>query len=160
MNRSPHVNENKHTKQDNKTDDRLLKGFFICSAFNRRFVLSQSARAIIPLRAPLRPVGLTVAPAMGLNLSANALERHSPTIITFDAPGAGTGPCQGTPTKHQPGGRDRGTYTDPNDVYHGLVRSRDGAFTTFDAPGPAQAPSRARAPTASTQQGAACGILR
>lgn len=59
---------------------------------------------------------------------------------TFDAPGAGTGPEQGTGC---PGcnlgvnhwGAIAGSYSDANYVFHGFLRSPDGKFITFDAPG-------------------------
>ena len=65
---------------------------------------------------------------------------------TFDAPGAGTGFYQGTGC---PGcnlgvdlwGTIAGTYTDSNYVFHGFVRSPDGRFTTFEAPGAGSAAS-------------------
>jgi hypothetical protein len=65
---------------------------------------------------------------------------------TFDAPGAGTGFYQGTGC---PGcnlgvdlwGTIAGSYTDSNYVFHGFVRSPDGRFTTFEAPGAGSAAS-------------------
>jgi hypothetical protein len=68
------------------------------------------------------------------------LRRPGGTLETFDAPGAGTGPYQGTGC---PGcnlgvnlwGAIAGTYTDGNNVHHGFVRSPDGRYTTFDASG-------------------------
>jgi hypothetical protein len=61
-------------------------------------------------------------------------------LKTFDAPGAGTGSYQGTGC---PGcylglnqlGATAGIYSDANSVNHGFLRSPDGKFTTFDAPG-------------------------
>ena len=61
-------------------------------------------------------------------------------LKTFDVPGAGTGSYQGTGC---PGcnlglnqlGAIAGIYSDANSVNHGFVRSPDGKFTTFDAPG-------------------------
>ena len=61
-------------------------------------------------------------------------------LKTFDAPGAGTGSYQGTGC---PGcslgfnqfGAIVGIYIDANSVQHGFLRSPDGTFTTFDAPG-------------------------
>jgi hypothetical protein len=58
----------------------------------------------------------------------------------IDAPGAGTGSHQGTGC---PGcflgfnqlGAIAGTYIDANSVQHGYLRSPNGKFTTFDAPG-------------------------
>ena len=61
-------------------------------------------------------------------------------LKTFDVPGAGTGSYQGTGC---PGcnlglnqwGAIAGIYSDANSVNHGFLRSADGHFTTFDAPG-------------------------
>jgi hypothetical protein len=65
---------------------------------------------------------------------------HDGKLKTFDVPGAGTGSYQGTGC---PGcnlglnqfGAIAGIYSDGNSVNHGFLRSRDGKFTTFDAPG-------------------------
>jgi hypothetical protein len=60
-------------------------------------------------------------------------------ITTFAAPGAGTGPGQGTFTTVtnglNPGGAVTGWYLDANNVFHGFVRTSNGAITTFDVPG-------------------------
>jgi len=71
---------------------------------------------------------------LGLGLSATADE---PTIITFDAPGAGTGNLQGTVALAiNPAGAITGLYYDASFYYpHGFLRGRDGTITTFDAPG-------------------------
>jgi hypothetical protein len=61
-------------------------------------------------------------------------------LRVFDVPGAGTGSYQGTGC---PGcnlglnqlGAIAGIYSDANSVNHGFLRSPDGKFTTFDAPG-------------------------
>ena len=61
-------------------------------------------------------------------------------LKTFDVPGAGTGSYQGTGC---PGcllglnqwGTIAGIYSDANSVNHGFLRTPDGKFTTFDAPG-------------------------
>lgn len=68
------------------------------------------------------------------------LRRADGKLTTFDAPGAGTGSNQGTGC---PGcfsglnqfGATAGIYIDANNVQHGFLRSREGKFTTFDAPG-------------------------
>src|SRR5436190_3912813 len=58
------------------------------------------------------------------------------TITTFDAPGAGTDPFQGTyATNIAPSGPIIGFTGDANNVRHGFIRSQDGGFTIFDAPG-------------------------
>jgi hypothetical protein len=57
-------------------------------------------------------------------------------IITFDAPGAGTGAGQGTlGFGVTPAGVIMGEFIDAGNVAHGFVRSKDGAITPFDAPG-------------------------
>jgi hypothetical protein len=61
-------------------------------------------------------------------------------FTTFDAPGAGTGNNQGTGCPGcAPGinswGAIAGTYTDTDNVFHGYLRSPEGKFTTFNAPG-------------------------
>jgi hypothetical protein len=70
-------------------------------------------------------------------------QANAQKIITFDAPGAGTGPYQGTGcfayTDCSVLINDEGTITgyflDANNVFHGFVRSPEGKFTSFDAPG-------------------------
>ncbi|HEY3135356.1 MAG TPA: hypothetical protein VGL29_04840 [Blastocatellia bacterium] len=58
------------------------------------------------------------------------------SITTFDAPGAGTGPLQGTyATNIGPSGTIIGFSRDANNVRHGFIRSQDGSFTIYDAPG-------------------------
>src|SRR5438874_695794 len=67
---------------------------------------------------------------------ATSIQICAQTITTFDAPGAGTGPGQGTyATNIAPSGPIIGFSRDANDVRHGFVRSQDGSFTIFDAPG-------------------------
>ena len=62
-------------------------------------------------------------------------------IITFDAPGAGTGPNQGTFGYAINLGRTiMGFYLDASNVYHGFVRATDGGITTFNAPGAGTGP--------------------
>src|SRR5437868_590382 len=65
------------------------------------------------------------------------------TITTFDAPGAGTGPGQGTDcTAINPEGKISGIYVDASDVVHGYVRAPNGAITTFDVPGAGTGPGQ------------------
>lgn len=71
---------------------------------------------------------------LGLTLSIAALAQTG-TIITFDAPGAGTGFRQGTTaTGINAGGVITGYYVDSGGIYHGFIRSAGGVFTEFDAP--------------------------
>src|SRR5271167_1569050 len=78
--------------------------------------------------------------ALAMAVAVNAKE---PRIITFDAPGAGTGAGQGTGCFDYSDcsvllnnfGAITGYYLDANNVYHGFLRSPEGKFATFDAPG-------------------------
>ena len=86
---------------------------------------------------------LFAALAITLQLSAQDNRDHQPTIITFDAPGAGTGAGQGTfAGAIIPAGTIAGYYTDSNSVGHGYVRTADGTITTFDAPGAGTSPGQ------------------
>ncbi len=64
-------------------------------------------------------------------------------ITTFDAPGAGTDGRQGQGTighSINPQGEISGAVIDGNDIYHGFVRTHDGKFKTYDAPGAGSTP--------------------
>lgn len=72
---------------------------------------------------------------LGLGSTASA---QQPRIISFDAPGADTKPGDYNGT--YPGsinfwGVIAGSYQDTNSAFHGFVRSPEGTFTTFEAPG-------------------------
>src|SRR5262249_6948562 len=66
-----------------------------------------------------------------LNFGNMPLGGHPPTYTSFDVPGAlfTLGICI------NPGGVISGTYLDASGVIDGYVRDRNGAFTTFAAPG-------------------------
>ncbi len=61
------------------------------------------------------------------------------SITTFDHPGAGTGPGQGTFVTFDDGINSAeeiaGGYIDANGMPHAFVRAKVGAFATFDVPG-------------------------
>jgi hypothetical protein len=75
-----------------------------------------------------------------LTMMGQANAQH---IITFDAPGAGKGSGQGTGCFAYTDcsvlinnfGAITGYYLDANNVYHGFLRSPEGTFTNFEAPG-------------------------
>src|SRR5215831_6897646 len=68
-----------------------------------------------------------------LNFSNTSFVRPEPTIITFDAPGAGSGAGQGTTAfSINPAGAIAGRYIDAGDAFHGFLRTPEGAITTFD----------------------------
>ena len=73
-----------------------------------------------------------------LNFGNLPLASHSPTYTSFDAPGAGTGPNQGTVSLAiNPAGAITGYYIDASGVNHGFLRTTKGSITTFDPPGAA-----------------------
>ena len=85
--------------------------------------------------------------------------KHKAKIITFDAPGAGTGPGQGTiPYGIDSGGVIVGAYMDADSVNRGFVRARDGAITTFDAPGAGTGPGQGTVALAINAAGAVTGM--
>jgi len=78
-------------------------------------------------------------------VSHQLLRKADGKITTWEAPGAGSGPYQGTgfndtPTLGYPvgslntGGTVASMYVDSNYVHHGYIRTPDGQFTSFDAP--------------------------
>lgn len=86
------------------------------------------------------------------------LRRANGTLISFDAPGAGTGVFQGTSANSiNPTGTITGTYTDANSVSHGFVRAADGTITSFDAPGAGTASYTGTNPNAINPDGVISG---
>lgn len=77
---------------------------------------------------------IAIALAVSVGMSAqeqpqNLGREHRATIITFDAPGAGTDTYQGTYAfSINPEGAIAGDYEDANNVYHGFLRTADGTF--------------------------------
>lgn len=69
-------------------------------------------------------------------LLGTALSRAAERIVTYDAPGAGTSPGQGTTGFGiSPAGTVAGSYIDSSNAFHAFVRTAAGVITTFDAPG-------------------------
>ena len=80
----------------------------------------------------IRGVLLIVLCTLGVGLSRNA---GGTTITTFDAPGAGTAPGQGTIAFGiNPAGAIAGFTRDANSARHGFLRAPDGTITVFDDP--------------------------
>src|SRR5215475_15773110 len=95
--------------------------------------LRESARLLVKGKTwlPLSLVVETMLVALAMSTPVSAQ-----TITTFDAPGAGTGPLQGTYALDiEPSGTTIGFVRAADDVRHGFIRSHDGRFTIFDAPG-------------------------
>ena len=81
-------------------------------------------------------------------------------ITTFDAPGAGTGPGQGTvPQGLNVENAIVGSVIDSSGVDHGFLRSRDGSFTTFDAPGAGTSAGQGTFPLLNNIAGAITGYV-
>jgi predicted membrane protein len=80
-------------------------------------------------------------------------------IITFDAPGAGTGPGQGTtPNGIDSRGAIVGWYLDAGNVNHGFVRDPDGTITTIDVPGAGTGDNQGTVAEAMNASGAITGM--
>ena len=87
--------------------------------------------------------GIIVGNYMDSNFIGHGLIRGpNGALTTFDAPGAGTVPgiyqgtgCPGCFAGFNVWGFIAATYTDSNNIHHGFLRSPNGKFTTFDAPG-------------------------
>ena len=84
-----------------------------------------------------------VAPTIIVAALAVSTQISAQTITTFDAPGAGTAPGQGTVALNiSPSGTIVGFTRDANGGRHAFIRSKHGSFTVFDAPGAGAAPGQ------------------
>src|SRR5205814_10602673 len=93
-----------------------------------------------------------------LNFSNTRLLGPQPTITTFDAPGAGTGPGQGTIAfAINPAGTISGRYADAGGAIHAIVRTPDGAILTFNAPGAGTGPRQRNWPFCINSAGGTAG---
>jgi hypothetical protein len=82
------------------------------------------------------------------------------TITSFDAPGADTTPGSGNGTFGvglTPSGESEGVYVDATGVLHGFVRSNQGTFSTFDAPGAGTGPGQGTLPESNNTPGTIAG---
>jgi len=117
-----------------------------------RLGLSASARerrpSIITFDAPGAAGGTigVIINDRGVILGQSALDANSVhnsflrapdgSFTPFDAPGVGTGNCQGTNGWGlNQEGAVAGTYEDASGLFHGFLRDPNGRFKTFDAPG-------------------------
>src|SRR6266699_3442044 len=110
----------------------------LTNTFTSARLLAAAITSIL-LLGVLAPTGFSGTSDGFLNSSNTPLIGPQPTITTFDAPGAGTGPGQGTIVFSvdclNPAGAITATSLDANNVFHGVLRAKDGAITTFDVPG-------------------------
>lgn len=82
------------------------------------------------------------------------------TITSFDAPGADHTPGSGNGTFGvglTPNGGIEGVFVDVNGVLHGFVRSNQGTFTTYDAPGAGTGAGQGTLPESNNTVGAITG---
>ena len=89
------------------------------------------------LVAGINPSGVITGGYLDANIVEHTyLRAPDGTFTTVDAPGAGTGPFQGTgPNGMNPAGAITGAVTDSTNATHGYLRAQDGTITSFDAPG-------------------------
>lgn len=97
---------------------------------------------IINLSRRLAPA-LTVLAALAISIPLSAqtsekyaIDAHTPALATFDAPGGGSGPGQGTFSfAVSAPGDTAGFVRDMANARRGFLRGKKGAFTVFNAPG-------------------------
>lgn len=102
----------------------------------------------------------TVALAVWLALCSLGMSPsvRAQIITTFEAPGAGTGPGQGTiGFGITPAGVNMGEYIDASNVAHGFVRSPDGTITPFDVTGAGTGPGQRTVPNSINPAGVITG---
>src|SRR4029077_13037904 len=104
----------------------------------------------------LNPAGAIAATSVDASdVSHGILRAPDGTMTTFDAPGAGTGPFQGTFTiATNTNGAITGWYVDQANVNHGFVRTSDGIISTFDVPGAGTGPFQGTSAQAINASGA------
>lgn len=90
------------------------------------------------------------------------LRTRDGNIIPFDAPGAGLGfgLNEGTVAYSiNSRGEITGQFQDPDYVFHGFVRFRDGSFDTFDAPGAGRGPGQGTLADSINREGTVAGYF-
>ena len=104
----------------------------------RPMTTAMTSMLLLSILAPSSPGGTNDGV---LNFGKTALLLRQPTITTFDAPGAGTGPGQGTIAfAINPAGTISGRYADSGGAIHAILRFPDGVIISFDAPGAGTGP--------------------
>ena len=130
----------------------LIPILFACIA------LSQTARAANPGSSTLATNASDDAIDGVRNFRNTPLVGPQSTIITFDAPGAGTGPGQGTIAfAINPAGTISGRYADAGGAIHAIIRSPNGTIITFDAPNAGTGPRQGTRPFSINPAGATAG---
>src|SRR4029077_8599024 len=96
-----------------------------------------------------------------LNVRNSALAPSPSIIVTFDVPGAGTGPGQGTiPYAINPSGTIMGFYLDASNVYYGFLRAPNGVINTFTVPGSVTGPYQGTQPLSINPAGTIAGTYQ
>jgi hypothetical protein len=124
-----------------------------------------SFRSVSPIPVAKRRALYLGVCALGMAFAASA---HEPRFVTIDAPGAGHASGQGTgcfaytdcSVLINNWGAITGYYLDTNNVFHGFVRSPEGKFTSFEAPGADTTPGNFNGtnPNAINDAGAIAGV--
>src|SRR5215813_14014885 len=138
---------------------KILRNIFFSSGvvITSAPLLAAAITSILPLGI-LAPTASSGAGDGFRNFSNTPFVGPEPTIISFDAPGAGTGPGQGTqPFAINPAGLITGFYIDNGDALHGFLRDGNGFVTTFDAPGAGTGSGQGTTPFSITPGGAIAG---
>src|SRR5262249_33974725 len=131
--RNPFVERKPIPKKERKKMTPLTKFKDKAASLARLLTAAMTSMLLLGILAPNGSGGTSDG---AMNFSNTPWLRPQPTIITFDAPGAGTGPGQGTIAfAINPAGTISGRYADAGTAIHAIVRTPDGAITTFDAPG-------------------------
>ena len=115
--------------------------------------------ARVRLASQSAPVGRlqdsTLTRPMRATVSCGIRMVSSPPI---DVPGSGTGPGQGTfGGGFTPNGTIMGNYVDADNLSHGFLMDKNGAFTTFDTPGAGTGPFQGTYPFGINANGAITG---
>src|SRR5262245_1467351 len=93
-----------------------------------------------------------------LNFNKTPFLLRQATITTFDGPGAGTDPGQGTIAfAINPAGTISGRYADSAGAIHAILRFANGAIISFDAPGAGTGPRQGTRPFSINPAGATGG---
>src|SRR5436309_7137171 len=127
------------------------------ASFARLLTAAMTSTLLLGILAPSGSAGTNDGV---LNYGKTTLLLRHPSIITFDAPGSGTGPGQGTITfAINPAGTISGRYADAGGAIHGILRAPDGAIITFDAPGAGTGPRQGTRPFSINPAGTSAGYF-
>src|SRR6266567_8827794 len=138
---------------------KILRNIFLSSgvvfASARLLAAAMTSTLLLSILASVASSGMSDGV---LKFSNTSFVDPQPTITTFDAPGAGTGPGQGTIAfAINPAGTISGRYADAGGAIHAIVRTPDGAIITFAAPGAGTGPRQGTRPFSINPAGVTAG---